>query len=142
MPYENEFPNNSLGQSVANKKTKKIFDQPDTDCRLIKFINGATAIYPNLMYDHTKMEYIAPTANLLTVNFYAPKNTEERTLHYLVLDNSNNIGSKLFIFTSDYVFLDDLGINEYTLAAGQKLAWYGTFTNGKMQLRVASESTS
>jgi hypothetical protein len=142
MTYTNEFPNNSLGQSTMNKKAKKIFDQPDTDCRLIKYINGATSIYPNLMHDHTKIEYVAPTANLLEVNFYAPINTEDRTLHYLTLDNSNNTGSKTFVFSNDYVFLDDLGVNEYTLIAGQKLVWYGTYTNGKLRFRVSSESTS
>jgi hypothetical protein len=135
---------NSLGQSTANAKAKKPYNLPDNDSEWIIITNGDTAVYPNLVHDHTRMEYICPVGNLVTVNFYAPINTEDRGLHWIVIDNSNNTGNKTFIFSGDYIFLDDPSnlTNTYILAAGKKLIWYGTYTGGKLQLRVASESTN
>ena len=143
--YGNQFPNNQLGQSSANPKSKKNFHAPDTDSRLIKVVNGATSVTPNLMHDHTRFEYIIPTGNTTTVNFNSPINTEDRGLHWVVLDNSNNSSiNKVFVFSSAYKFLDDPGntTNTYTINATKKMVWFGAFINGKLQLRVASESTN
>lgn len=135
---------NSLGQSTVNPRTFAPFNAPDTDSRLIKIIDGSIAIYPNLAHDHTRLEYIVPSSNAQPVNFYAPVNTEARGLHYFILDNSNNLLTKSFIFSADYKFLDDAEnvINTYNLAPGQKLVWFCTFTGGKLYMRISSESTN
>lgn len=140
---QNQFPNNILGQSSANNKARTQFNVPDTDSRLIKITNGLNPVSPNLMHDHTRLEYISPTGNVATVNFYAPTNTEDRGLHWLVLDNSNNTGNKTFVFSADYVFLDDPAntANSYTITPNDKMVWFATWTNGKLYLRKASEST-
>ena len=142
--FGSQFPNNTLGQSSVNKNALKQFQHPDTDSRLIKVVNGATSVAPNLMHDHTRFEYISPTGNVSTVNFNNPINTEDRGLHYLTLDNSNNTGAKTFVFSPAYVFLDDPSnlTNTYIVQASKKLIWYGTFTDGKLQLRLSSESTN
>jgi len=139
--FNNNWPNSSLGQNTKNPKMYKPFNAPDTDSRLIKVTNGVTSVYPNFMHDHTRFEYIAPTGNIQTVNFYAPTNTEDRGLHWLVLDNSNNTADKTFIFSADYVFLDNIGVQTYTITPNDKLVWFATWTGGKLHLRKASEST-
>jgi len=143
--FGNQFPNNQLGQSSGNAKAKQKFSAPDTDSRLIKVVNGATSVTPNLMYDHTRFEYIIPTGNSAVVNFNPPINTEDRGLHWLVLDNSNNsVVNKTFVFSASYVFLDDpLNLtNTYIINATKKMVWFGAFIDGKLQFRVASESTN
>jgi len=143
--YGNQFPNNSLGQSSTNPKAKTKFNAPDTDSRLIKVVNGATSVAPNLMHDHTRFEYIVPSGNSTAVNFNSPINTEDRGLHWVVLDNSNNSAiNKTFVFSSAYKFLDDPTntANTYVVNATKKMVWFGAFTDGKLQLRVASESTN
>ena len=139
----NTNPNNVLGQSAGNDKSKQKFNAPDTDSRYIKVTNGVLTVTPNLMHDHTIYEYIAPTGNAGTVNFYAPVNTEDRGLHWLVLDNSNNTVSKTFVFSGDYIFLDDPTnvANSYTITPNNKMVWIATFTSGKLYLLKASEST-
>jgi hypothetical protein len=144
MP-NNQYPNSTLGQTAINPKQPQNLRAPDTDSRLIKIINGATTVAPNLMHDHTRFEYIIPTGNAVPVNFNNPVNTEDRSLHWIVLDNSNNSSIvKVFNFSPSYVFLDDPGntTNSYNLDPNKKLVWFGTFTNGKLYLRVASESTN
>jgi len=140
--FGNQFPNNTLGQNSMNPRARIIENAPDTDSRLIKIVNGATSVAPNLYHDHTRIEYIAPVGNSSGVTFSAPINTEEKSLHYLVLDNSNNTVAKTFTFSSDYVFLDDLGVNVYTVAAGKKQIWFGIYTAGKLNFRVSIESTN
>lgn len=139
----NQSPNNILGQSSASDKAKTAFNKPDTDSRLIKIINGITSVVPNFMHDHTRLEYIAPTGNVATVNFQTPINVEDRGLHWLVIDNSNNIANKSFVFSADYVFLDDPSnvSNTYTITPNDKMVWFATWTAGKLYLRKASEST-
>tara|TARA_R110000796_G_scaffold179502_10_gene296033 strand:- start:534 stop:965 length:432 start_codon:yes stop_codon:yes gene_type:complete len=143
MGFGNQFPNSTLGQSGINIKGKRIENAPDTDSRLIR-INGDTSVYPNLMHDHTRIEYISPSGNLSGVTFHNPVNTEDRSLHVLTLDNSNNGGNKVFTFSANYVFLDDPGnaTNTYTVTANAKQVWYGTFYDGKLRLRVSDESTN
>jgi hypothetical protein len=139
------FPNSTLGQSSVNKKAKSNFNAPDTDSRLVKNLSGSTSINPNFMHDHTRYEYIVPSGNAGAVVVNTPINTEDRSLYWIVLDNSNNSSlNKTFTFSSTYVFLDDAGntTNTYVLNANKKLVWFGTFTDGKLQLRIASESTN
>lgn len=140
--FGNLSPNNVLGQSARNRKALTVFNAPDTDSRLIKITNGDTTVTPNLFHDHTRYEYIAPVGNSIAVNFYAPINTEDKGLHWLVLDNSNNTVDKDFTFDSAYVFLDDLGVQTYTVSSGEKLVFFGCYTDGKLNFRVASESTN
>lgn len=141
--YGNQYPNNNLGQSGTNPNAMTVFEQPDTDSRLIKVFSGTNSLAPNLMHGHTRFEYIVPSGNNLAVNFNNPINTQDKSLHWLVLDNSNNSAiNKTFVFSPAYVFLDNLGVNTYTVNATKKQVWFGTFTNGKLYLRVASESTN
>tara|TARA_R110000765_G_scaffold86079_1_gene165731 strand:+ start:1062 stop:1433 length:372 start_codon:yes stop_codon:yes gene_type:complete len=122
----------------------KVFQEPDTDSRLIKVVDGSTNVTPNLMHDHTRFEYVCPTANSQAVAFNTPIKTEDRGLHWIVIDNSNNTVSKVFTFSPDYVFLDDLAntTNTYTMNPTKKLVWFCTWTANKMYLRLASESTN
>jgi len=140
--FGNLAPNNGLGQSVRNKKALASYNAPDTDSRLIRITNGDTSVTPNLFHDHTRYEYIVPTANVVDVIFSTPINGEDKSLHYLVLDNSNNTGGKVFTFDAGYVFLDAPGTQTYTISAGNKVVWFGTFSEGKLNLRVGSESTN
>ena len=133
---------NILGQSTTNPKALEVHNTPDTDSRLIKITNGVASVVPNFMFDHTRIEYIVPTGNVLDVDFYAPIKTEDKSLHWLVLDNSNNTGDKDFTFDASYIFLDAVGTQTYTVTAGKKLVFFGAFTDGKLNLRVASESTN
>lgn len=145
------MPNNVLGTSTTNPNALVNDDAPDTDSRLVKVTNGITEVTPNFMHDHTRYEYISPTGNSQTVNWYAPLNQEDRSLHWLTLDNSNNSTGKSFVFSADYVFLDDsdvaiipnvntLTLNTYTLPAGEVYVWWATVVDGKVYLRVASSS--
>ena len=142
--FSNQLNGNILGQSVRNKRSLENVAAPDTDSRAIELIGMGVSVTPDLMNDHTRMTYTVPVANLQQVNFFAPINKEERSLHMLVIDNSNNTASKPFIFTADYVFLDDTSnaTNSYTINAGKKMVWYGTIVDGKFNLRVSSESTN
>lgn len=144
MP-NNQFPNNTLGQSSVNKKSRSVMNAPDTDSRLVKVLNGAVDVQPNLMHDHTRFEYIVPSGNGSPVKFNDPINTEDRSLHWLVLDNSNNSGlDKVFNFSNSYIFLDDLSniSKSYTVGSNKKMVWFGTYMAGKLNLRVATESTN
>lgn len=141
------FPNSTLGQSPFNPKASRIANAPDTDSRAILFNQGEVNVVPNLMHDHTRLTYVVPSGNLTVVSFTTPINTEERGLHWLTLDNSNNSNngaSKTFQFSADYEFLDDLANTSrtYIVSAGKKIVWYGVWYDGKIRLRVAAESTN
>lgn len=140
--YNNQAPNNVLGQSTVNPNALVNMNAPDTDSRLVKVTNGITEVTPNFMHDHTRYEYIVPTGNAQLVNWYAPLNAEDRGLHWFVLDNSNNTSVKTFVFSADYVFLDDptLTTNTYSVPAGEVYVWFAAYVDGKLYLRVASES--
>jgi hypothetical protein len=143
--FGNSFPNNTLGTTLSNPASRRVERAPDTDSRLIKITNGVTNVAPNLMHDHTRIEYIVPVSNSNVVNFSTPINTEERSLHWLTLDNSNNGFSKQFVFSSDYIFLEDpsnLNNNIYTVDPGKVIVFYGTFINGKMYFRFSVETTN
>jgi len=144
MPGTYQQNNSILGQSQTNPRAMRVSNTPDTDSREIKITGSSTTITPNFMFDHTFTTYIAPVANGLTVNFYYPIKAENRSLHSLCLDNSNNTVYKLFTFSPEYVFLDDMGntANTYTVGAGKKQIWYGAIISGKFYLRVESGSTN
>ena len=136
--------NTILGQSTRNPRAMQVFNNPDTDSRQILINDASTSITPNLMHDHSFIHYVSPIGNGISVNFYYPIKAENRTLHSLVLDNSNNTLSKTFVFSPEYSFLDDPTntSNTYTVLPGKKQVWYGTIVNGKFHLRVASDSTN
>ena len=136
------FSNPVLGQSLFSKSGTSINNAPDTDSRYIDYKTNDTTISPNFSHDHTRINYMAPVGDTNTVTFIAPTNTEPRSLHWLSIDNSNNTGSKTFVFSADYVFLDDLAntARTYTIDGGATLVWYGTYYDNKLRLRVASES--
>jgi hypothetical protein len=131
-----------LGQSTA--KSQIIDHAPDNDSQALR-IMGLPVFAPDFKHDHTRIEYIVPTGNAVTVTVLNPINTENRTLYYLTLDNSNNSSiSKIFNFSSAYIFLDDPTNvnNQYIVGPGNKQIWFGAFVNGKLYLRVSSESTN
>lgn len=129
-----------LQQQTRNKKSLKNVATPDTDSRYIELNNYGTTVIPDFMHDHTRMKYTVPTANIQTVVFGSPTNWEDKTLHWLELDNSNNTASKIFTFGADYIFLDDPTniSNSYTLTGGSKISWFSTLRNGKLYLRLAN----
>jgi hypothetical protein len=137
-----QFNDTILGQSTKNPNAMKVFNKPDTDSRYIRITGGESTITPNLMHDHSFIYYVAPIGNVQNVNFYYPIKAENRSLHNLTLDNSNNTASKTFTFSNEYIFLDDLGNNTYVVDAGKKQVWFGVIINGKFYLRVESDSTN
>jgi hypothetical protein len=134
----------TLGQNNMNPNALKIFNKPDTDSRIVLDQAGLTNVTPDFMFDHMNYTYICPTGNSQSVVFNTPINTEDRSLQYIVLDNSNNNVNKVFTFSPSYVFLDDPSNTTltYTLLAGKKLAWFATWTASKLYLRLSSESTN
>jgi hypothetical protein len=134
--------NNILGQSSKNPNAMKVFNKPDTDARLISITGSASTIEPNLMFDHAIIIYTAPQGfSVGTINFIKPIKLENRSLLSLTLDNTKNPLPRSFTFSSSYVFLDDLGTNNYAVPGGQKAVWYGTIINNKVYFRVQSDST-
>lgn len=133
-----------LEQQTRNPKVLKNVASPDTDSREIELNNQETGVTPDLMFDHTRMKYTVPPAFTQDVIMFAPINTEDRTLHWLDIDNSNSTTDIKFTFNQNYVFLDDTAntTKEYTVTAGKKMSWFGTMTGGKLQFRVSSESTN
>lgn len=138
----NQLNGNILGQSTRNKRLLENIQAPDTDSRAINLLG--VSVIPDLLHDHTRMTYNSPVGNTQTVSFANPINQEDRSLHWLILDNSNNSGSKIFNFSADYHFLDDPGnlTNSYTVNPGAKQIWFGTSINNEMYFRVASTSTN
>lgn len=113
---------------------------PDTDSREIELNSQGLTVVPDLMHDHTRMKYTVPVGNSTDVTINSPVNMEDRTLHWLELDNSNNTTTKKFTFNSDHHFLDDLGnlTNEYIIAIGTSVNWFGTLVAGEIYWRQAS----
>ena len=111
--------NNTLGKSPRNTKGLINTQNPDTDSRRIELNQQGLSVTPNLMNDHTFLVYTTPSGNTQPVVFNSPLQKEERSLHYIILDNSNNGSAKQFTFSADYKFLDELGTQIYTLAAGE-----------------------
>jgi hypothetical protein len=134
--------NNILGQSSKNPNAMKVFNKPDTDARLISITGDSSTIEPNLMFDHAIIVYTSPIGNVTPVSFLKPNaKYENRTLLSLTLNNTQNTGSKTFVFSPEYKFLDDVGVNTYTIPAGKSAVWYGAIINNRIYLRVQSDST-
>jgi len=133
-----------LGQSTRNRKTLENVATPDTDSRSVELSTQGLTVIPDLMHDHTRMKYTVSPAQIQTVNINSPINWEDRTLHWLELDNSNNTSSKTFVFNGDHEFKDDLlnTTKTYVVTAGKKISWYGTMIDGKFIWRLSSESTN
>jgi len=129
-----------------NKRNPRFFNNishPDTDSRGIELNIQGLNVIPNLMFDHTRMQYTVAVGDLNPVSMQNFINADERSLHTLVLNNSANIGAKNFIFTKNYVFLDDTIVsNTKTIDAGKTAVYFGTITLGKMYLRTSVESTN
>ncbi len=140
--FANQTNGNILGQSTRNKRSLDNIAAPDTDSRAISL--SGLSVTPDFLHDHTRMTYAVPVGNVQTVTFANPINQEDRSLHWLILDNSNNTGSKVFDFGADYHFLDDPTnlTNSYTVTAGAKQVWFGTSVNNELYLRVASTNTN
>lgn len=138
--YGENVASSSLLQSTIAKEAK----EAETYTRIIRYVSGDASITPNFGHKHSKLTYIAPTGNLLGVSIGTPLEAQDTSLHYILLDNSNNIGNKVFTFSSDYVLLDDPTntSRQYTIAAGKKIAWFCTWLRGKMYMRLSSESTN
>ena len=144
MPGINNQTTSTLGQSPRNRKALEIFNEPDTDSRIVLDQSGSTNVTPDFMHDHMNYTYVSPTGNSQAVAFATPVNTEDRGLHWLVLDNSNNNVDKVFSFSPSYVLLDDVPNTSltYTITAGKKMVWFATWTAGKLYMRLSSESTN
>lgn len=133
-----------LEQSTRNQKVLKNVASPDTDSRAIELVVQGTSVFPDLMHDHTRMKYSSPPGNTQLVNIGSPTNWEDRSLHWLELDNSNNSSAKSFKFNHDHVLLDDTAntTKTYSIEAGKKMSWFGTLLDGKFYWRISSESTN
>ena len=133
-----------------SKTGKVIISQLATDMNSnqVSLQNQGTNVTPNLLHDHTNpLEYIVPTGNGAAVTIGKFVNWEEASLHYVVLDNSKNLGttiSKVFTFHPDYIFLDDPTnvTNSYAVDPGKKQIWWGSIWQGKLYLRVSIDSTN
>ena len=134
-----------LEQNTRNSKVLQNVAEPDTDSREIELYQaGNASIYPDLMHDHTRMKYTTPPNNTQPITIETPQNWEDRTLHWLELDNSNNTVSKVFTFGGAHILLDDTGnaSKSYTITGGKKMSWFGTLLEGKFYWRLSSESTN
>jgi hypothetical protein len=133
-----------LEQSTRNNKVLKNVATPDTDSRSIELVTQGLSVYPDLMHDHTRMKYTVAPGQNQPVSINSPINLEDRTLHWLELDNSNNTGSKVFTFNSSHVLLDDLSnvTRSYTITGGKLMSWFGTLSDGIFYWRLSSESTN
>lgn len=138
--YGSNVAASSLGQSTITKEAKIA----ETYTRIINYLGGDGVIIPNFGHKHTRLTYRAPVGNVSGVLVNTPVEAQDTTLHYIVLDNSSNIGSKVFTFSGDYILLDDPTnlSNSYTILAGRKMAWFATWLRGKMYMRLSSESTN
>ena len=132
-----------LQQQTRNTRQLTNVASPDTDSRAIELVGQGLNVIPDLMHDHTRMQYTSPPGNTQTVNIHSPINWEDVTLHTLILDNTSNAVDKVFIFNNDHVFLDPTGGDRtYNLKAGKQLVWFGTARDGKMYWRESIESTN
>jgi hypothetical protein len=130
-----------MNENLRNPRSYNNISVPDTDSRGIELNTQGSNVIPNLTFDHTRLQYTSPVANLTTVNIANFINAEERSMHTIILNNSSNIASKNFIFSSAYVFLDDI-LNSKTINAGKVAIYFGCVIAGKMYLRESIESTN
>ena len=141
LPNSNNSQNNILGQNTRNPAFFANNSAPDTDNRYINLAELGFGFAPDLMWDHTQMQYVIPpgaTSNITMQNF---RNGQEYTLHTIMFSNAYNTGSRTVYFGNRYVFLDDPGQTK-VIDAGKILAYFGVIIKGKMYLRLSVESTN
>jgi hypothetical protein len=135
----------NLGTNLRNPKFFNNVSVPDTDSRGIELNIQGTNVAPNLMFDHTRLQYTVPVSSGSgEINFSNFINAEERSLHTLILNNSNLSISKVFKFSPSYIFLDENianSSNQVTVSAGTVGIYFGSIIKGKMYLRESVEST-
>ncbi len=133
-----------LGQSTISSKASRNVSTVKSDNRTINLASQGNSVSPDLMFSNTKMSYVSPTLNTQQVTINKFSNADDKSLHYILLDNSNNLTNKSFKFSSDYVLLDDPGntTRTYSITGGKSLVFFGAIVSGKMQLRLGSESTN
>jgi hypothetical protein len=143
MPLNNSqnSTNNILGQNTRNPRFFANNAAPDTDNRMIDLTSQGFSVIPDLMWDHTQMQYIIPPGAVSNITISNFRNGQERTLHTLMLSNAYTTNARTFIFGNRYVFLDDPGQNKI-VDPGKILAYFGTIVKGKMYLRLSIESTT
>jgi hypothetical protein len=130
-----------LGQFFSNEKATQ---ENSPIVREIR-IDGGDKITPNFVNAHAFINYVAPAGNTGSVQFFTPIKMVNRSLFNLSLDNSNNAAntSKVFTFSSDYVFLDEpTGTSIITVTGGKTQKWFGAVIDGKLYLRTQSNSTN
>jgi len=129
-----------------NKRNPRFFNNishPDTDSRGIELNTQGLTVVPNLMYDHTRLQYTAPVGNTGSVSIGTFINADERSLHTVILNNASNSFVKDFVFSPSYIFLDDTVINNTkSVNPGKTLVYFGSIILGKMYLRKSIESTN
>jgi hypothetical protein len=144
MPNNKTYQNNNtiLGQNIVNPASKRQFQSPDTDAREIVLMASDSNIDVNLGFDHAFITIKVPVnSNLSTFNVNSFLKADNRSLINLTLDNSGNASSKTFVFTNDFKFLDDPS-SSILVNPGKIQIWYGAIVNGKIYLRVQSDSTN
>jgi hypothetical protein len=140
--FQNSFPKSVMGynpnpQDPVNRKIS------DENTRKITISSSSTKIDIDTYNDSSFIAYISPAGSGAPIEFNSISNLDENSLHVLVVDNSNNsLLSKSVTFSNNYVFLDNLGTNVYSVAATKKLVFYGAVKNGKLNLRVSYNSTN
>lgn len=115
--------------------------KPDTDSRGVELNYQGNTVILNLMFDHTRMQYTAPSGNTSSVSIGTIKNAEERSLHTLVLNNASNSSAKIFNFGPSFEFLDGGG-NIITVNPYKTAVFFGAVILGKLFFRSSIESTN
>lgn len=133
--------NNILGQSNRNPKFYANNAAPDTDNRFINLAAQGFSVVPDLMNDHTQMQYVIPPNTTSNISMGAFKHGLDYTLHTIMFSNALNSSSKTIIFSSRYVFLDDPGQTK-VIDSNRILAYFGVIIKGKMYLRLSIDSTT
>jgi hypothetical protein len=128
------------------RRNPKFFNNnsiPDTDSRGIELNTQGALVTINLMYDHSRSQYTVPYGDSSPVTIAGISNAEERSLHTLVLNNAPNATSKVFTFSSTFVFLDSATvITSVTVPPGKVAVYFGCVIAGKLFLRSSVESTA
>ena len=133
--------NNILGQNTRNPRFFANNAAPDTDNRYINLAELGYSVAPDLMWDHTQMQYVIPPNTTVNVNINNFRNGLEYSFHTILISNAYNTTAKTVIFSNRYVFLDDPGQTK-VIDPNKILAYFGVIVKGKMYLRLSIESTN
>jgi len=131
-----------LRQSTRNPRAER--ERSTFDSREVELVSQGLTVEPDLMHTSVRMKYTVPVNQAQSVIINSPVNWEDRTLHWLELDNSNSNASKIFSFNNDHILLDDPTntSNSYSILPGKKMSFLGTLLEGKFYWRLSSESTN